>query len=239
MKFQIKHVTFAIDIVAFDKDGTLVGNVETWRYIFDCYMQTAMGMGLDIQHEAKRLFGYQEALPYSPLVIYYANEGITLLAAAIWLTYGKPWSECRLLSETIIQTSNQILDETKVYKPNPGAIEAIHLFSQHVPVCIASSDNQHNIQKMIDIFHIREQISMVVTSNEVKHGKPSPDILHHITNKFGKKPESLLYIGDNLVDVQTAKNANAKCIIVGQELKEADLSIHNLQELVNGITMIE
>jgi phosphoglycolate phosphatase len=237
MKILINQKLLCVDAVVFDKDGTLIGNTETWKYIFQCYMDTAGEMKLNIAKEAKRLFGFPQALSYSPLVTYYAKEGITLLAASIWLSHQKPWAECRDLASEIIKRSNARLDDTIVYHPNAGAVELIQKISTFVPVCIASSDNRENIQKMIHLLGIKDHITMIVTSDELEHGKPAPDILFHIADSLHVAPQKLLYIGDNEVDLQTAKNAQAKCILLNHPSEEADGTVDSLQELTNKITL--
>lgn len=42
--------------------------------------------------------------------------------------------------------------------------------------------------------------------------KPHPDMCNYVLNKLGIKNSEVLYIGDSEVDIETAKNANLKCI---------------------------
>ncbi len=42
--------------------------------------------------------------------------------------------------------------------------------------------------------------------------KPHPDMCNYVLNKLGLKNSEVLYIGDSEVDIETAKNANLKCI---------------------------
>ena len=42
--------------------------------------------------------------------------------------------------------------------------------------------------------------------------KPHPNMCNYVLNKLGLKNSEVLYIGDSEVDIETAKNANLKCI---------------------------
>ena len=42
--------------------------------------------------------------------------------------------------------------------------------------------------------------------------KPHPDMCNYVLNKLGLTNSEVIYIGDSEVDLETAKNANLKCI---------------------------
>jgi HAD superfamily hydrolase (TIGR01549 family) len=231
MIFHSKHSSFDISALVFDKDGTLIGNIDSWKYIFYEYIQTARAMGYDIEAQADRLFGVSSGRRDAPLLTYYAGEAVVLTASALWLSYGLPWHECRRIAREIIDSTNQSLDLERIYQVNPGAIELIRHFSAMLPVCIATSDNRKATERMMKYLGIQNYIHTVITSEEVEHGKPAPDILLQLSQKLGFLPQTLLYIGDHEVDAETAWNAGAMSISLGFMSPKASDYTSDLLEL--------
>lgn len=231
MIFYSKRSSFDISALVFDKDGTLIGNIDSWKYIFYEYVQTARAMGYDIEAQADRLFGVSSGRRDAPLLTYYAGEAVVLTASALWLSHGLPWHECRSKARDIIDSTNQNLDLERIYKVNPGAIELISYFSAMLPVCIATSDNRKATERMMKHLGIQNDIHTVITSEEVEHGKPAPDILHKLGKMLNLSPQKLLYIGDHEVDAETAWNAGAKSISLGFISSKASDYASDLWEL--------
>lgn len=54
----------------------------------------------------------------------------------------------------------------------------------------------------------------VLCGDKLKHGKPHPEILNKIMQRFSLKPAKTLYVGDMAIDAQAARRARVKTIIV-------------------------
>lgn len=61
-------------------------------------------------------------------------------------------------------------------------------------------------------FGIEKYFKVVVTKENVKEGKPNPEGLLKIIAKLGIKNDETVYVGDNLADLMTAKNADINFI---------------------------
>ena len=221
-----------IEAVVFDKDGTLVGGINLWKKIFSYQMKAAEELGLNIKEIASKIFGASDALAYSPLVTFHASEAPILMATAIWLVYKLPWFKCKEYGEKIIESGAKMISKEELYEPLPYAIPAIEFFSKIVPVCIATSDSRENTIEMIKYLNLKNKIKCIVTSDEVKNGKPDADILLRISELLATDTQKILSVGDNEIDVETAKRAGAKSIIVGEEDLGADGWVRDLGELI-------
>lgn len=76
----------------------------------------------------------------------------------------------------------------------------------------------------------------IVLTREDHAAKPSPDALLHLSELWQIKPEEILYVGDYLFDIQTAKNANSlSCLVCRGEIPDyaetADVLVRSLNEL--------
>ena len=64
--------------------------------------------------------------------------------------------------------------------------------------------------------------------------KPAPDTVNQVLKEFNINTDGAVYVGDSEVDIQTAENANMKCISVVWGFKDRDfLSKHNARIIVN------
>ena len=64
--------------------------------------------------------------------------------------------------------------------------------------------------------------------------KPAPDTVNQVLKEFQIMNTQAVYVGDSEVDIQTAENANMKCISVVWGFKDRDfLSKHNARIIVN------
>ncbi|XP_057814065.2 bifunctional riboflavin kinase/FMN phosphatase isoform X3 [Cryptomeria japonica] len=163
--------------------------------------------------------------------------------------YGKQWDgrgeENRLgkrpleAASAIIQdyqltcTPQQFMDEiypwfddmwSKV-KPLPGAVRLIkHLNSHGVNMALASNSPRTNIEAKLSYQHgWKEFFSVIIGGDEVKEGKPSPDIFLEAAQKLQTKPLSCLVIEDSLPGVRAAKAAGMEVVAVPSIPKQAHL----------------
>jgi phosphoglycolate phosphatase len=232
----IKTLTNSIEAeyVIFDKDGTLVGGINLWKKIFSYEIDIAKSMKINIEKTANKIFGAEEAEPYSPLVTFHASEAPILMAAAIWMDYGLPWYKCKELGNFIIEEGSKKVNKKELYEVLPGAIPAIDFFiSKDLPLFIATSDSKENTIDMLKYLNIEKKIKFVVSSDEVEYGKPHPDILYKIESIIKKDIKKGVLIGDNEVDIETAKRAKSNSIIVGPKDLGADGWVKSLDQLID------
>jgi putative hydrolase of the HAD superfamily len=82
---------------------------------------------------------------------------------------------------------------------------------------------------------IRERFSVVLISEEVRAGKPSPQIFHAACRRAGRRPHECVYIGDRLAaDAQASRFAGLRGIWLDRERSGANGDvevIHSLAEL--------
>lgn len=62
--------------------------------------------------------------------------------------------------------------------------------------------------QLIDLF------DYVLCADKLKYGKPNPEILNKIIQRFGFKKSQVLYVGDMAIDAQAGRRARVKTIIV-------------------------
>ncbi len=122
-------------------------------------------------------------------------------------------------------------------KPSPGAVELIrNLRRNNYPIALATSSPRHAVEFVIGQIKLEKYFDAIVTSSEVKFGKPEPEIFLKAAEKLAVKPEECVVIEDSLHGIEAARRAGMKCIAVAtthkeEELKHADLIRKDLSKV--------
>jgi len=72
---------------------------------------------------------------------------------------------------------------------------------------IVSTKVRYRIEEILGKFGITDLFDFVIGLEDVTEPKPSPEGLLKATRRFGVEHSSVLYIGDSLIDANTANNA--------------------------------
>jgi len=81
---------------------------------------------------------------------------------------------------------------------------------------LAVASNRPTKFSLILLRHLKldKFFDYVLCGDKVKKGKPHPEILNKIMQKFSLKPHQVMYIGDMSIDAQAARRAKVATIIV-------------------------
>ncbi|KAJ0787911.1 putative riboflavin kinase [Helianthus annuus] len=149
-------------------------------------------------------------------------------AAAIVEDYGLPLSKEDLLSEISPMFSDQTIDMIARWcklKALPGAYRLIkHLRGHGVQMALASNSPRDSIEKKISYHPTwKESFAAVVAGDEVKAGKPSPEIFLEAAKRLSVDPSKCLVIEDSLPGVAAAKAADMEVVAVPSLPKQSHL----------------
>ncbi|HYK56016.1 MAG TPA: HAD family phosphatase [Flavisolibacter sp.] len=108
----------------------------------------------------------------------------------------------------------------------------------NIPMAIATSGIQVNIDFMFDNIPIRQYFDVIVNSAHIKKGKPDPEIYFKTAELLNVAPENCLVFEDAVVGINSAKAAGMKVVGVltthsAAELAGADVLIRDYTELLN------
>ena len=97
-------------------------------------------------------------------------------------------------------------------------------------------------RKLIDIFtqqtNIAHYFEVIMSGDDVQYSKPNPEIFLKVAQRYGLPATQFTVIEDSTNGVKAAKSANMQCVGFqnplsgGQDLSQADLLIHSMQELL-------
>lgn len=197
---------FEVKAVIFDLDGTLIDNnfyhLETWK-------KYVKNLGRNISEEE-----------------YNANINGRTNRDVIEYVFGRKMNE-----EEIVKYS---LEKEALYReiyqpyihPVAGLLELLEVFkNNNIPMAIATSGIQPNIDFMFEHIAIKKYFKTVVNSSHITKGKPDPEIYFKAASILGVSPKNCLVFEDAVVGIQSAKAAGMKVIAIATTQSKEDLSI--------------
>ncbi|KAJ4982076.1 hypothetical protein NE237_032913 [Protea cynaroides] len=192
-----------ISCVIFDLDGTLLNTDGIVSEVLKAFL-VKYGKSWD-ERLAHRIVGK------TPM------EG----AAAIVEDYELPCTVDELISELNPMFSDQWCN----IKPLPGASRLIkHLKDHGVPIALASNSLRTNIEAKISYQPgWNKSFSVIIGSDEVRMGKPSPEIYLEAAKRLNSEPSSCLVIEDSLPGVTAGKAAGMEVVAVPSLPKQSHL----------------
>ena len=102
-----------------------------------------------------------------------------------------------------------------VSKPFKNVIETLKILNaKNIPLIIYSNKPDEILQKLITAS--LKGVNFLYIQGQDLNYPPKPDVtlLNKIIAKFNLFNKKGLYVGDSIVDIQTANNANMKCLIL-------------------------
>jgi HAD superfamily hydrolase (TIGR01509 family) len=110
------------------------------------------------------------------------------------------------------------------------------LKAEGIPCVIASSTHRENITTTLDVLGLGEFFSQIVTSEDVKRGKPDPEVFLTAAQRIGVEPADGIVFEDALVGIAAAKAAGIRVVAVAttepkENLSHADWVVGQLDEL--------
>ena len=127
----------------------------------------------------------------------------------------------------------------------PGAVDFVKLASERYPLAIASGALRHEILMALDHAGIKKYFTAIVSAEDVREGKPSPDgfveALKWLNNHPSRSaqpilPGECLAIEDSPFGIAAARSAGMKCLAItnsypAERLGEAHWVVKSLEGL--------
>ena len=179
--------------VIFDMDGTIVDSLpyhyRAWEKFFE---------ENKVENFSKKLKDYK-------------GGGTLDLMTAV---YGDKFAR----KELKIMTDDKEIIFREIYKNNivpiMGFMEMFELIkSKNILVGIASNAIRKNVEMILSELKIYEKFDSIICGDEVKKGKPDPEMFNETVNRFNLKKEECLIFEDSVEGVLAA--VNSKVDVVG------------------------
>ena len=183
------------EAVLFDMDGTLIDTEPLFKSVAK---KAALKIGYEITDSVyEKWIGLSredlEKQIISSMGKKFPMETFSKLFAEIWETYTK---------EKGIKCKNGIKQLVKF------------LYFSKIPMAVATSTPSTSARRSLKIAGLNNFFTTVIGGDEVKRGKPAPDIYHLAAKNLNVKAENCIAIEDSLIGISSAKAAGALSIFV-------------------------
>lgn len=186
--------------VIFDCDGTLVDSEPLARQAWERGLERYGYALTDADAEASI------GLPYPRVHAYFADRAPLPGADAFWVEFS---GDLFALID-----SSLVLFEDAV-----GALRSLR--ARGVPVAVASSSPRERLHRTLGRAGLLDAFDVVVSGDEVEHGKPAPDMFLLAASRLGVEPSACVVIEDSPPGVQAGLAAGmftlAVCRVPGTE----------------------
>jgi HAD superfamily hydrolase (TIGR01509 family) len=207
-----------IGAVVFDLDGLLIESEELWA---DVREQLARERGGRYGPEEQRAMMGMSSPEWSR----YMHEHV-----------GLPESPDEIASKVVDLMAERYRGRLPLID---GAVEAVERLAARWPLGLASSSNRPLIDLVLERSGLARLFRATVSSEEVAHGKPAPDVYLEACRRLGIDATQAAAIEDSHAGIGSAKAAGMRVIAIpnpsfppGDEaLAEADVVLDSLAEL--------
>lgn len=174
--------------IVFDLDGTLL---DTYRLIFDSFNYAWAFRGVKLSDaEIEARFGPPE-------------QGV------IQGVIGEEWPEGLGRFHQYYQENHD-----RVIKLAPYWEQALSILkSKGYPLGLFTGKGEEATKITLACTGLAEYFDSILTGTEVSCVKPDPEGILITAERFGVKPEEIIYVGDTWVDIRAARTAGAKSVL--------------------------
>jgi HAD superfamily hydrolase (TIGR01509 family) len=96
----------------------------------------------------------------------------------------------------------------------PGADAVVRRLAARFPLAVASSAHREVIDAALAATGLLASFGVIVSSDEVSHGKPAPDVYLEAARRLGLAPDRCLVIEDSLNGVLAGRAAGMTVVLV-------------------------
>lgn len=182
-----------IEAVVFDLDGVLVDSEPVWEQV-------------------RRQFVAEHGGHWAPD----AQQRLMGMSTGEWARYLGGELGVGLPPETIAaQVTGQMQARYRDRVPlMPGAAEAVRRLAARWPLGLASSSPPVLIGAVLDGAGLRDCFAVTMSTEQVAHGKPAPDIYLAVTRELGLRPDRCAAVEDSANGLRAAAAAELRVIAV-------------------------
>jgi HAD superfamily hydrolase (TIGR01509 family) len=179
--------------VIFDLDGVLIDSEVAWNDARRALVQETGGRW---REDAQRTMMGMSSLEWSR----YMHEAL-----------GVPMS-AEAISAAVVERVQRLYRERLPLLP--GAREAVTSLASRWPLAIASSANRAIIAQVLELAGFAGCFQAAVSSEEVAHGKPAPDVYLEAARRLSREPASCAAVEDSANGIRAAGRAGMSVIAI-------------------------
>lgn len=202
-----------ISTILFDVDGVLL---DSNTFLAEIHRKTAKELGLRVPtiHEILRLFGKEWGTIIQTLWPGIDSEN-----------FKKTYTRVGNLENVVISPIKNAVEITKKLK-NSGFKLAI----------VSARPEIYVVEPLKKSGFKLELFDVVISADDTKNHKPHPEPLIHACRRLNINPKEAVYVGDSLIDYESAKSAKLKFIaVLTGDVKEEEFRENGVKNIISSI----
>jgi len=173
--------------VLFDFDGTLGASLPAWTEAFDAALR---------EHGV--------TLPHETVVHHCFNTCPDEVVRAHAIADGEKFKQ---------RCWENATERMSDVPPYPQAPETLSALREHgFKIAIVTNSRRTAIEPVLSRWRIEHLLDAVLTIEDVSHGKPDSEMIHHALNRLNISPSHAYIVGDSKSDIIAGKRAGIKTI---------------------------
>ncbi len=219
-----------VTTMIFDLDGTLV---QTEKLKARSYALAAVELcegGLD-ESEVIAEFAEVVGLPRREVATHLIYRfGLESRAMAMAPRFGVTTAWQAFVQVRLRHYERMIGDPTLIRSHQwPHNIELLHLARRtHCKTALATMSHCEQASIVLQILDLRNKFDFIATRDDVRNGKPDPEIYQLVATELASDPSECLVIEDSPAGVAAALAAGMRCVAVSTPLTQARLHASGL-----------
>ncbi len=210
----IAGTTREIDLIVFDKDGTLVDFDLLWAGKLVHAVESVLAAAPAAPDLRARLFATlgihgdgKSVIPESPLAVSTLAK-LGMATTVVLYQSGVSWTEAERLSRDTFMPAIEVLPRLQDISPIGDVSGLMQRLSDHgFKLAVFTSDDRNATMATLPMLGIADLIQTMVCGDDAIPGKPSGAGLLRLASHFGVEPETILMVGDSMTDMTSAKDA--------------------------------
>lgn len=245
-RFTLGGREFDVDLVVFDKDGTLIDLHRLWGGRAErCadWLEAELGAGPELTAALYQALGYDSAdgrlLATGPLATI-PRAQLVIVTATVLYQHGGTWQRAYDLATTAfadIMTAPPTA--TDLYPVGDVVALFRRLRDAGVRLAVATSDDREGTEVALELLNVSDMVTALVCGNDALPAKPAAAVLAHLAQSLGVPGERIMMVGDTECDMQTGRNGGAGCCLgvlsgaadVTELARCADVVVDSIQSL--------
>ena len=168
-------------LIIFDLDGVLINSIKNMNHSLN---QTSNSLKIKLNfNEYKKYLG----LPFEKIM---KKIGVN--------------KNVKEIKKKYIYFSNKNIKKINISKKN---LSDLQYLKKKFNFAVFTSKDKLRSNKILKKYRI---FNYILTSDDVKKGKPNPEGIFKIIKKFGVSKKNTIYVGDSLYDLNCAKKSGVK-----------------------------
>jgi phosphoglycolate phosphatase len=181
-------------LIVFDLDGTLIDS------------------GRDLAESTNELLSTYGAAPL-PLddVVRMVGEGAKKLVERALAAAGRDPDDADALPRFREIYDRRLLNHTRPYA---GIPEVVRAAAARAPLAVLSNKPDAPTRRLLEALDLAPHFTWVIGGDSAFPRKPDPASLRHLMTTAGATAASTLFVGDSMIDVETARRAGVRICVM-------------------------